>query len=249
MIKEDEIDEIVNLKKMEIDKRNYIKYQKLYDIGIKVLVEFREHVILYGGYAINILLPKELQFYNEYELSDIDILCDSGMFEFLKIQLYNAYKDADYEYITIREAIHNDTYKLIVDGVHIFDISITDTESFNAIMWGGVETVIGIYTAGIDFLKYSLHLLLSKPEDSFRWPKIYPRMIKLYSQYPPISTTKYEYDFKDFAIEAVPRNINKAIKKFVSDPYNNCVSFGWYVIDIYLREGGIDNINFSEDET
>lgn len=232
-----EINELIDLKNIEIERRNFIKYNHLTSIAINVLKKHKRHIIAYGGYAINELLPSELKFYTGEKLVDIDLICIVSEFDNIVSHLNNAYKKNGNKYITVNEALHANTYTLTVDGLKILDLSITEEEDFKAIKWGGVETSIGIYTAGIDFLKYSVHLMLSKPDDSFRWTNVYPRMIKLYSVHPPITNMKY--NFENFSIEKVPPPIIKKIRNYIIS--NNIASFGWDIIKIYLPEVEIAN--------
>ena len=69
----EKITDISNLKQDEINKQNYEKYYYLFELAFKVL---RKHkVLLYGGTAINEILPKRYKIYGEYELPDIDVYC------------------------------------------------------------------------------------------------------------------------------------------------------------------------------
>lgn len=242
MLNDRRINKLIDLKNLEIERRNFIKYNHLITIAIDVLKIHKNSVIAYGGFAINEILPSELKFYTEEKLIDIDLICIKDAFDNIISELKTAYTKNGNKYITVSEALHANTYTLIVDGVKIIDLSITEKEYFYAIQWGGVKTDIGIYTAGIDFLKYSIHLMLSKPEDSFRWTNVYPRMIKLYSVYPPVSNIKY--NFENFAIDKVSPTIIKTIRKYIMT--KNIVSFGWDIIEIYLNEAKVTPKEFKD---
>lgn len=243
--KESIIDNVVEIKNEEFEEKYFLKYNHLYIIALNVIKKYYDNVLLYGGYAINELLPSELKFYRDDRLKDIDIFCNIDKYETIANDLISAYEKNGYIYITLREALHMNTYKLIVDGVQIMDISVLQPLEFKRIKYGRKKTKIGLYTSNIDFLKYTLHLLLSKPDDSWRWKKVYLRLKNFYSVFPPI--TKYNYKFNDFVIDKIPLSIRKKLRAFLTNEKNNCVSFGWNVIDIYLREGGNNILQFCKD--
>lgn len=238
------IDNIVDIKNEELEEKYFLKYNHLYKIAIDVIKKYYDNVILYGGYAINELLPSELKFYRDDRLKDIDVFCNIKYYKTIEKDLLSTYEKQGYNYTTIREALHKNTYKLVVNGVQIMDISVLEPIEFETIKYGGKKTSIGLYTSNIHFLKYTLHLLLSKPDDSWRWKKIYPRMKNLYAVFPP--TKHATYDCNDFIIDKIPVSITKKLRDFLTNNKNKVLSFGWNVIDIYLREGGNDILNINK---
>ena len=64
------IEKAIELKTKEKQKELYNKYNKLYQVTYDTIKE--KKMLLYGGTALNLILPKKDRFYDEYELPDYD---------------------------------------------------------------------------------------------------------------------------------------------------------------------------------
>lgn len=64
-----------NLIKEKINKREDEWYKNLYGMTLDMVREFiiKNKLIIYGGFALNELLPKKYRFYNENEIPDFDV--------------------------------------------------------------------------------------------------------------------------------------------------------------------------------
>lgn len=219
------ITDISDLKQQEINKNNYKKYYYLFEIAFTVL---RKHkVLLYGGTAINEILPTKYKIYNDYELPDVDVFC---------IKLDNIVKDMEIAFnnkniktIYIKEALHENTFKFYAEGLQLIDFSVVDEDIFKKLLKDSQKTSIGIPTVNVNYLKYSFHAILSKPLDSHRWTKIFNRLVYMYLSYPikincNIDITKYYID--------IPDNVNNSILNWISS--KKYKEFGWNVIKTYI---------------
>lgn len=225
-----EIEEIADKKEKEIEEMYYVKYKKLYDIAIDVISNFK--VLLYGGTAINDILPEKLKFYSKTQLPDIDIFCTSKTYKLISKKLLNKFSLNGNEVTTIREALHEQTFKLMVDGLYVMDISVVDEDFFNTLSKNKIKSSFRkIYCVNIEYLKYSLHSMISQPLQSYKWVKIYERMINLYTAFPN-ENTKCDIEIDDYFITDFPQNIFKEITEYIKT--GDFISFGWDVISKYI---------------
>jgi len=221
------IENLADKKEGEIKRSYYRKYHHFYKIALQILKKY--DVLLYGGTAINELFPKKLKFYDEEELPDIDVFCTD--YEIIASDILNTYKKKGYKLTTIKEALHPDTYKVMVEGLQLIDITVVGKEFFKVLSKNSYKTKLGLNTVNIDYLKYSLHDILSKPLDSFRWTKVFQRLVRFYEVFPvkyecKLDVSKYSIDIP----EDISAHIDVTVKKL------KLISFGWDVIHTYIKE-------------
>jgi hypothetical protein len=224
------IEEVADKKAKEIESIYYKKYIGFYDMCIKILQKY--DILLYGGTAINEIFPKKYKFYGNTELPDIDLFCISETFDKLNEELLRVFYDNGYKLTTIKEALHKNTYKLMVEGLQLLDITVIEKDIFTTLGIGKMQTSFKLNTVNIEYLKYSLHTFISQPLDSHRWSKVFERFINMYNAYPVNINCKF--DIENFYLENIPKDIIKNIKTYIIK--NKYPSFGWDVIGEYLKE-------------
>lgn len=180
--------EITKLKKVQIE----------FDDVINIISEFivSKNLILYGGLVINLILPKKLRFYKDYTMNDYDCYSKNPLKD--SFELAKIIEDRGYKYIKIKRAIHTGTYKVLVYGKQIFDISIIDNDTYEKYLSVSNEERKSIkhYTSEynilpLDIIKKNLYYELSRPEQSgHRWEKIYNRLNLLTTTYPSSKSKK-----------------------------------------------------------
>lgn len=221
----EKITDISNLKQDEINKQNYEKYYYLFELAFKVL---RKHkVLLYGGTAINEILPKRYKIYGEYELPDIDVYC-TKLDKIVK-DMKTIFKKQKLETLYLKEALHKNTFKLYVEGLQLIDFSVVSEDVFKKLLKCSQNTSIGISTVNINYLKYSLHAMLSQPLDSHRWTKIFNRLVYMYLSYP--IKLNCNININNYFID-IPDSVNNSIKKWISS--KEYKEFGWNIIKTYI---------------
>lgn len=226
-----QIEEIADKKAKEIEEMYFIKYKKVYDLAIDVIGNFK--ILLYGGTAINDALPEKFKFYSKTELPDIDIFCTYSTYKLLSKKLLKAFFLNGNEITTIREALHEHTYKLMVDGLHIIDISVIDKDFFNTLSKNKIKSSFKkIYSVNIEYLKYSLHTMIAQPLQSHKWVKIFDRMINFYKAYPN-NTTHCDINVDDYFITDIPENIYSDVTAYIKK--TEFIAFGWDIISKYLK--------------
>ncbi len=175
------IERVAKEKAEEIEKANYEKYINIYNLAYKFLKT--QKVLLYGGLAVHELLYPKYKIYPEYSLPDIDIFTtDSEKICKLIIKFYklNGYKIVNYS-----EALHEGTYKVYVDGNQVLDVTQVSKEAFKKLSQNTKKIHSGIRLVNKNFLRLSLHMMLSQSNDAYRWSKVYERLMLFYKVFPP----------------------------------------------------------------
>lgn len=213
-------------KQKDIEKLQYDKYHHLYDIAFEVLS--KENVLLYGGVALNELMPESLKFYDKHVLADIDVFAMDAK----KVAqcLVKEYKRLGYSFPMYREALHANTYKIFVEGLQVADVSHVSKSVFNKLSTGGIDTSFGIKTVSTRFLQLSLHTLLSQPYDAYRWSKVYQRLVNFYKIAP--NPTCIHGDKSKTSVPEIPLHIVDQFERWVAD--NHYITFGQDVLQEYM---------------
>ena len=139
--------------------------------------------LLYGGTAINDMLPKEAQFYEyEYEFPDYDMFTPHALENAKK--LAQIFVDEGFFDVEAKAGVHHGTYKVYVNKLAVIDITFLHEELYRAMCKHG-KKINGIMYSPINFLKQACYLELSRPKgDITRWEKVYKRLNLLNKYYP-----------------------------------------------------------------
>tara|TARA_B100001540_G_C15814109_1_gene646134 strand:+ start:2680 stop:3921 length:1242 start_codon:yes stop_codon:yes gene_type:complete len=187
-------------------KKNFYKNEKLFKVVEKFIK--KNKLILYGGYALNLILPKNKKFYKKYTESDFD--CYSYNALNMAYKLGNILKKNNYKYIKIKKAKHEKTYKVYVGTVNVVDFSQIEKKIYNIFLsLHKIEKKKLIYKDDfilipMALLKRNLHYEISRPDGSYyRWEKIDKRLKLFEESYFPNKKVKK----KNFT--KIPENILK----------------------------------------
>jgi hypothetical protein len=195
-----------NLSKL-VEKLDDQKLNKRY-IDSKQLIEHVEAfiklkgLILYGGFAVNLLMPKKYKFYKEFTVNDLD--CYSTNAKQDAIELANNISKLRYPYVKVRKALHENTYRVFVNFLQVIDITQITKDTFEGLQkifeYEKKNTKIYKYykdsfiLAPATYLKANMHFELSRPLNSYyRWQKIYNRMSLLTKLFDFKNTKKEEH--------------------------------------------------------
>lgn len=175
------------IKQIEVKKLKdlYINYVDILNIVSEYIVN--KKLLLYGGLAINLLLPKKYQFYKEYTLNDFDCYSNNAYKDIM--ELSKILKERGVKYIKVRRAIHKETYRIYVNRKQIIDITNIRNSVYQKInkYFNKELPTLKYYKDNyqiipIMMIKRNFNYELSRPEQSsFRWTKIYNRM-KVFNQ-------------------------------------------------------------------
>lgn len=230
--------------KNETDRITY--YQKNIAM-VNITREYikRKKLLLYGGLALNSILPAHKRFYDQYEVPDYDFFSPNALKH--GKELADKYAKLGYKNIELKPGLHSGTVKLYVDYIAIADIT-----SIPKVLYARMTQIsseerdlvlrnnpgLDLFIAPFDFLRLSLHLELSRPNGFIdRWSKIYSRMVLFYKTYP----LKYEScleEMKLFDEETDTMYLKLVDETRLYLTMNLYPAFGSEVLKIYIREAG-----------
>lgn len=165
----------------QMSKVGFQEGLKLMDIVEKFL-KMRKR-LLYGGFAINALLPKGDQFYDSAkELPDFDFLSPDPVTDVA--ELIQMFKMAGYEDVEPSLGIHEGTYKVFVNFQGVADITFCDPIIYASLFAESIEKQ-SLHICPVNYLRMNMYLELSRPAgDVTRWPKVYRRLLLFNRAYP-----------------------------------------------------------------
>lgn len=141
---------------------------------------------LYGGFALNMLLmdknPKDA-FYGKDEqyFEDIDVYSPNPLNDL--VELCNLLRDAKYENVYAREALHRGTYSLEVNKRTYCDFSYVPANIYTRMPFVELNNYIIVHPhfMMMDYLKIFIEPISSA---SFKWKKTFNRYYVLQKNYP-----------------------------------------------------------------
>ena len=223
---EKEIESIIEEKLQTQKKALYERYIDMYNVVREYIT--KHGLLLYGGQALDEVLPLQEKIYERYDLPDYDFFAVHARHH--AKQLADLYASLGYEYIEVRPGIHYETYKVFVDFMPVADITDIPQRLFDRMKATSAKDCV----VPLDFMKMGFHLELSRPNgDISRWLKIYQRMEKMYKVF-PIQTTICEY---------MTTERDKRYIKFVNlakDTLKEYPILGAEAVKVYLKQGGYD---------
>lgn len=147
---------------------------------VEVVAKFlkRRKRLLYGGYAINALLPKRKRFYNpQKELPDFDFLTPDPLTDVA--ELIQEFTKLGYADVETAFGIHEGTYKVFVNFQGVADITHCDPVLYETLQKESVQ-VDSLHVCPPDYLRMNMFVELSHPSgDITRWTKVYRRLLLL----------------------------------------------------------------------
>lgn len=219
-------------------------YEKTLDV-MKIVDDFiiKKKLLLYGGFAINLLLKKTDKFYKEYTVNDYD--CYSPNAQKDAYEIANIFYNKKYEYIQVKKALHENTFRVYVNFIQILDITNISKELYDKLFEITLNErksnlyryykQFDYYLVPVILLKRNLHYELARPKaSSYRWEKVYTRLKLLNKLINNKNMKKYDYI-------PIPKEYNKSIKillKYIKD--NKLPIIDSYAIKLYKN---LKNIN------
>jgi hypothetical protein len=184
------------IKEIEIKKLKDL-YNEFNDV-IEIISKFiiKKNLILYGGFVINLILPKKHRFYKEYTINDYDCFSKNPIKD--SFELAKEIKISGFKYIKIKKAIHNNTYKISVFGKQFFDITFLDESVYKLLLKyiKNNNNKLKYYKdeykiIPVEIIKQNLYFELARPiQSGFRWEKIYNRLGLVNKFYPTEKNNK-----------------------------------------------------------
>lgn len=209
------------------------------DAIFKILEEFiiKKKLILYGGLALNNMMPKEVRFYDEdIDVPDYDMFSENAL-EDAK-ELADIYYSLGYKEVEARSGMHYGTFKVFVDFVGVADITQIPSILYKKLNTDAV-VISGMYYSPPDYLRMALYLELSRPAgDITRWEKVLKRLTLLNKYYPlqtPVNCEIIDFQRKMESITDI--NENEKIYFITRDFFieKGVVFFGGYASSLYSK--------------
>lgn len=189
----DQLETIVE--KLELENDKTAAANPLTKKSLSIVKQFlkTEHVMAYGGTAINNLLPPEERFYDpETTVPDYDFYSKNPQEDAMK--LADQLAKADVVNVEVKPGIHLGTFKVFADFEGVADITHLDEDVFEHLWKEGIVKE-GIHYVTPNFLRLSMYLELSRPRgDVSRWTKVYERLLLLNKNYPLTCPMKSKHE-------------------------------------------------------
>jgi len=176
----------------DLQKQQQINGKELTEI-FNILEGFisRKKLVLYGGFAINALLPHYDKFYDtKHDIPDYDFYSPNALED--AIELADLFYKEGYIDVEAKAGVHYGTYKVFVNFNSIADITLLEKTIFQNVQREAV-IINKLYYCPVNFLRRNVYKELCQPlGDVTRWEKIFKRVSKLNSNYPLINPYKCE---------------------------------------------------------
>ena len=195
--------------------------------AIELVYKFIQHedVILYGGTAINNLIPVADQFYDpKADIPDYDMFSETPQLH--AMILADTLKEDGVHEVEVRPGVHMGTFKVFANYTGVADITRLESNVFDT-MWNDAINRENVMYANPNFLRMSMYLELSRPRgDVSRWTKVYKRLELLNKAYPiKCSRADGEADILEDPSD---------IESFLAD--NNVVILGLHASQVHERK-------------
>ena len=194
----------------------------------------RKKLILYGGTAINNILPKKDQFYDKrYVLPDYDMYSYNAMND--SKELVDLYSFNNFNECEAKAGVHDGTYKVYVNFIPVADITQIPKPLFESIKKDAIKVDEMLHSPP-NLLRMSMYLELSRPfGDVSRWEKVLKRLILLNKHYPLKAKNCNNVNFqRNLKIsENKEKKIYNILKKVFID--EKVVFFGSYALSKYSQ--------------
>lgn len=152
---------------------------------LKIVKQFliKRTVIFYGGMAQNEYLPKELRFYTSSDIPDYDVFSSTP--EKLATELADHLVAKGYSFVTVKNAMHEGTFKVSWDFEDVADITRVSPEHERSMRRGAKKAKDGALLCPLHLLKANAYVELAMPKSAmFRWAKVFERTQLLERAFP-----------------------------------------------------------------
>jgi hypothetical protein len=212
---------------------------------LEIVVDFivQNDLLLYGGTAINAMLPKSEQFYDyRYELPDYDAYSPNAMDDAVK--LADIFFAQGFKDVEAKSGVHHGTYKVFVNQHSIADLTYIHPDLYLKLK-RAVNVVDGLRYVPVNYLRMSCYLELSRPMgDVSRWEKVYKRLSKLNKYHPLVFKKCKQIPKRRKFTEKEVSLFNTALHTLASE---DVIFIGAYANKLYTNHSDIPNVeNVSE---
>ena len=209
------------------------------DAILKILEEFiiNKKLILYGGLALNNLMPQDVRFYDEeLDVPDYDMFSANALDD--AKELADVYFSAGYKEVEAKSGVHYGTFKVFVNFIGVADITQLPPALYQKLSADSV-IISNMHYSPPDYLRMAMYLELSRPAgDITRWEKVLKRLTLLNRYYPlqtPVNCKFFDFQRKMETIKDM--NENEKIFFLTRDFFieKEVVFFGGYASSLYSK--------------
>jgi hypothetical protein len=196
----------------------------------------RKKLVLYGGFAINAVLPEYAKFYNlKHDIPDYDCYSSNALED--AIELADFFFKKGYKEVEAKAGVHYGTYKVYVNFIAIADITLLDKSIFKNIQNDAI-IINKIHYCPVNFLRRNIYKELCLPlGDVSRWEKVFKRLNTINIHYP--MTTPYNCKTVKFQrkLDSIESKNNEIIYNIVREAFifMGAVFFGGYACSLYSQ--------------
>jgi hypothetical protein len=183
---------------------------------------------MYGGTAVNNILPKRYQFYDyTFQLPDFDAYHPEA-YELSK-EAADLFANAGYV-AEAKSGLHYNTFKVFVNNIPLLDLTHLPNELYERLSTDAIVREDLRY-APADFLRMSMYLELSRPKgDVGRWEKIYRRLSILNKVFPMKAEPCK-------ALDPLPVNLYKTL--YTTLVQEKVLFLGGYAFRVYTGQSSV----------
>lgn len=195
----------------------------------------RKRLVLYGGQAINSILPRHAQFYGASDIPDYDFFTTNSPRD--ARELADAFYAAGYTDVEAKSGVHKGTQKVYVSNIPAADLTQQDPTIFAQLQKNAI-VIDGIHYAPPDWLRMGMYLELCRTYgDTTRFEKVLKRLTLL-NKYHPMKTPRdcRKIEFQRAATTETPDDAAR-VYDIVRDVFiqQNVVFFGGYAMSLYSQ--------------
>lgn len=182
----------------------------------------KKKLVLYGGMALNELLPKKHKFYDAATMPDYDMFSPNAQKD--AIDLAKILVKKGWGYVEVKAGLHEGTFKVYAEFLSVADITQV-SKRFHAFLVKESksnpkknQSDPDLYISCPTFLLWSFYKELSRPQGSlFRWEKVFKRYLIFQKQFrlkpsKPLSKMKFVTETNKDVLEC-QHELQKLIKE------------------------------------
>ena len=229
----DALMELVKLKKHECEPELKTETENIIKLIYKYLKINKRKI--YGGIALDMLLPDYNSIYTKYETPDIDYYSPDPMGDL--INLCNILNDNKFKFVRGREAMHKETYGVYVNNRLYCNITYVPKNIYSKMPF---KIINDLYIVHPHFLAIDYLRIFTDPLVSYwrlKEKKAFERFVLLQKNHPlPHSNNKLNINNND--LDDFSKNICNDILEFTKNSKNSMVHIGLYAYNYFLKESG-----------
>ena len=216
--------DLIKQRKTDDQLKEYKKYKPIYDLIYAIIR--KKKLIIYGGVAINALMPAGQKIYEKRTLSDIDVFSLDA--EKDALDMADELHRSGVQFVKVTPGMKPGVFKVTAELRQIVDVKQIDPVYYEFLMSRikGPRKLLtnphgktfrtpqyvqkGINYVPIEHCFWAFHKELAMPESSFfRWQKVFERYAAFYNNYrfATIEPRYKELNFPKYIADSVPDEV------------------------------------------